>query len=1256
MPSIFKSRSNKSKPTSTSLNPSLSSSTTTSSSASSSQLISPSKSLPSLHHQSPTNHSIYKPTHIDDFGRPILNPTPAFTLASSTLSTSSSAHQLSQPSSSDQAAQELQLLYGYTGLFTQIELDILTTSQLIKLISNQLKSRPLDSPLLFSSHALDLSSDSTHSLIRSFINRHHSHFLRDIQISSPHNLSAFLKWVLARYINPQSQHGLLNWSSYLLWRQSENDSNYPPDSITTQLFKTLTANSAEILITLLDLFSSVAAYSHLNGITIHKCGAIFGAFIFGLEDDLPFEQTYTNWLRYAHATEHMILAYLRDQKAKSTTGEIASRLESCIRSYPKVIPSLTSTHPSARLESVARFRRNVRFYNKNLIQNASKWEVKGSKTWQRLLSDHHSSPNMMDSASSNSNNKPHKPIFTKSYKHLLNISAEQELEGSDDPERNEIDLETQRFKSLVEKQWSGFISKGFEGGVTETEKKLEFDLDESEKQQRRQRRETMDWDSFAGSGFAGRETYTAKELLFNTQVSNKVTNWPTEEKDLSKKLSKTNKILPPFPYDIEPIEISPILVDDNFFEAWVDALIASGWTRDELKEVSWVLVHYKSQSNNPSPRSMTSNCLSNDTRNDEMWVLFEEIVPEEYRMTLMKNAGDKSNVKRSRRISFLKAVITRSHKDPSKKPGPSLSSSLGPRAPSSHQHSSPPLGVISEYGGNQMTKKITLTPDLPSSSSFSESGSMVSYPSSLHPSERTLDSNRPTGSGTGFMAELRARAKKRQQSYNIGAHLPNPMPLPPQQYPRDDWIDVQTDEDSNPIPSRPHHPTPPSILDSSRSVTPIQGIGSAGGENRDHQKRRLVPGRKESLVNSLHSSSGSRSSLTQLSHRGSSSVTSIDLSVQSGEDQEAEKASYGTMTPKKERKVKDHEEEESKNPPLLLKSGANGKSDLTNSKITFPNSNASEVVSGKALKNDHQGDSSSHSDLNYLNPTTHSSPRNNQANQGSMSSSIQKTLNSSSPSRPQPNQGSSSILPQTTLSPPQKIKNLGEGRSTPPTSEPMKKSLNSTEGSPLSHPQSSPLSPPRTLNPSSTGRDSPILNNRYLTPKKPTEDCPTRNVGPGSSSSSNSLGANRYEPGIRNEESRKKIEELKFTLKSNYNQSNSNSKDPSEESSSGVNGGRINRNKEITTPIQVFEKSKVQKVSKIVDMFEKSEPLVLNGNKSLTNKEPKVMRNVEKFMKNEEDGLKKVGGVSSDQGREIGGLRDDEIPVRQFKLSRVGEE
>ncbi|KAH9817836.1 hypothetical protein DFH28DRAFT_960877 [Melampsora americana] len=1080
MPSIFKSKSNKSKLlTSTSIKPSTSTTST---------------------------HPTFNQIH----SNPILNPTPAFTLASSNnhstiLSNSSSAHQLSHHST-DQS-QELQLLYGYTGLYTQIELDLLTTSQLIKLISNQLKSRPLDSPLLFSSHALDLSIDSTHSLIRSFVNRHHSHFLRDLQISTPHNISAFLKWVLARFLNPQSsQHGFLNWSSYLIWRQTENDSNYPPDSITTQLFNTLPTSSAEILITLLDLFSSVAAYSHLNGITIHKCGAIFGAFIFGLEDDLPFEQTYSNWLRYSHATEHMILAYLRDQKFKSTTGEIASRLESCIRSYPKVIPSLTSTHPSAKLESVSRFRRN----------------------------------------------------------HLLNLNSEQELEGLDDNEV-EIDLETQRFKSLDLNETG-----------SETEKKLEFDLDESEKQRRRQRRETMDWDSFAGNGFAGRETFTSKELLFNTNVSNKVNNWSIEEKDISKKLSKTNKILPPFPYDIEPIELPKILVDDNFFEAWVDALISSVGH----------LIQYKSKFNTPSPKSIPTNSFgNNDTRFDEMWVLFEEVVPEEYRMMLMKNGSDKSNVKRTRRISFLKAVITRSHKDHHKKPGPSDSQV-------STSHHKPPSAL----------GKITLTPELPSSSSFSDVGSMRSYTSSQHPSERTLDPNRTT-TGTGFMAELRARAKKRQQNYNLGTHSTHSIVDQNQYQPSlrsEEWINVQTDQDSNPIPSRPHHPTPPSLLSNSRSVTPTADPSSPGlagvGSGTTAPKRRVLPDRKESLVYSLHSSSPSQCSLNQLDHRNSSSVRSGEV------EEDEEKKSYGTMTPKKERII-----------PYNTERGL--KDDYPSSESIDDTVEIQEIQKLSVIPRKSGNLIGSTSGSKIVFPNTNST---NQKSEFSPQRSIPvpKTLNSTLM------QGSISHSHQN---------------------------LNSSQGS------SNSLSPTRNLNHGMKGiltiqthllhLNSPIPNltttqpNRYLTPKKSTEE---RKLTL-DSKRSNTPSSNTSTPCSTNsiEESRRKIEELKLRLRSKPNQSLLHSKYDSEFNSTHHHSG-INKTVEIVKPIQVFEKSKIQKVSKIVDIPNPKQSVHQTLNSQAIHSNPKL----EKLMKDdqEEEKEKKMDLVLS------------AIPVRQFKLSRVGEE
>ncbi|MBW0489160.1 hypothetical protein O181_028875 [Austropuccinia psidii MF-1] len=84
----------------------------------------------------------------------------------------------------------------------------------------------------------------------------------EIKISHAPNLSCILNWILARHINPQV-------------------SQYPPRFITMDLLSNLHPSISALLSSILDLFGTTSAYSHLNGMTIHKCAAIFGSYIFG---------------------------------------------------------------------------------------------------------------------------------------------------------------------------------------------------------------------------------------------------------------------------------------------------------------------------------------------------------------------------------------------------------------------------------------------------------------------------------------------------------------------------------------------------------------------------------------------------------------------------------------------------------------------------------------------------------------------------------------------------------------------------------------------------------------------------------------------------------------------------------------------------------------------------------------------------------------------------------------------------------------
>ncbi|KAH8920615.1 hypothetical protein BT69DRAFT_396164 [Atractiella rhizophila] len=531
--------------------------------------------------------------------------------------------------------EELQLMFGYWPIEAERELDLVKVEDIIRKCGQQIKSRGLDTPLIFSTRALDISVDANCSLIRAYL-QDPSAWYRDIQFSSPLSLASMIKWSLGRIYNPTGGHGFLAWDMYERWRIGEREKIYPPRYFTTHLLYHLSTQTSNLLQCLMELLSSTAAYSHQNGMTPKKLASLFSAYIFGLPDDETFDTTYSVWLKYTHATEHMLLAYIRDQKA-TTNVHIPARLEEFIKTYDQSIQvNLTKPTATARLVEVKRIKRLARFHSKNIILGAGQWEVTGSKSWNLLF------PSTKPAAVSSSTTLvPPTPAYTSAYRHLLNIR------NIDMTDVDVVKGDLQRYKSLVEKEWSSFTNMGFGDGLVE-EKKLQFDLTESERTGRKTKHDTMDWGTFASSGFSGRETYLQMDLDFSSSVKQQVTSWPERRAELSQQLRKTEKQLPAFPYNVQPVEERPIMLDDTFFEAWADVLISSGWTRDENKESSWGLIQWKSR-----PEGSSSQPLDGDGRTEERWFLIEETVPSEYRQEIIER---KSKEKSGKRLSFLRAV------------------------------------------------------------------------------------------------------------------------------------------------------------------------------------------------------------------------------------------------------------------------------------------------------------------------------------------------------------------------------------------------------------------------------------------------------------------------------------------------------------------------------------------------------------------------------------------------------------------------
>ncbi|GAA5898684.1 hypothetical protein JCM6882_000896 [Rhodosporidiobolus microsporus] len=570
--------------------------------------------------------------HVDDFGRPIEQPLPAFA-ASLGAAPFGSGYGVGEDDGLPAA--EMQLLYGYAPIATTLELSVIQVEEIVSQCAEQIRRRGLDTPLIMSSLALDISLEGVCSLIRSYLDDPKG-WASDLHLAAPLSIGAFLKWALGRLVSDRGTRGFVSWDLYSDFKLAERATGFQPKSCTVHLITRLAAANGRLLTTILSFFSSVAAHSASNGMPPRKLAALFSPYIFGLPDDRTFDETYQEWQRATDAVEHILLSYLRDQQADA---HLPTFLERFVSGYPATLNiSYTNAAPQipkgARVEEVMRVKRLTRFHSRNLIQQSGIWEVPHSKDWKLFFDP-------ADPAS--------KPVYTASYRHLLNIRSNHGLEdggGYDD------EGEMQKFKSGIEKDWAKFGELGFQDVDS---KKLEFDLTEGERAQVVQKRETLDWSTFETAGFSGREIFAPTDLVFHHTLSQRVNTWPSSQKALADKLRATEQLLPPFPYDTTPHEEGRVLIERDFVEAYADVLVGGGWARDELKESSFALIGWKAR-----PREgeyPKGKPVGSDSRSEERFVLVEEFVPREYREALLRQPEIK---KQSKRVSFMRAVRRKS--------------------------------------------------------------------------------------------------------------------------------------------------------------------------------------------------------------------------------------------------------------------------------------------------------------------------------------------------------------------------------------------------------------------------------------------------------------------------------------------------------------------------------------------------------------------------------------------------------------------
>ncbi|KAF9234382.1 hypothetical protein BU15DRAFT_52692 [Melanogaster broomeanus] len=537
--------------------------------------------------------------------------------------------------------------YGYLSFERHVILGLDEVARLVDVVAVELGTRCLTTPFIFSTLALDISSPAIKRLIRAFLDtcahptsEEAEHLWREeARFAGPHELGMCIRWGLARVVRVvggQAVRGLISWDHYTEFRDTEAALNYPSSHFATFL-PPLPPVLRTILLTLLSLLIRFTAHSASSGHTPPTLSPLFGPLLFGLGPaSLSFHHTYIHYLRAVNAMEHIMLAFIRWQDAPKVSGSpsdintnitfgsattlgVPTRLKDWIRGYPSMLPFLhvkekqdrPQARRGARTMRVVSVRRNVRMYSPDLVKTAASWASRprsgqeinhglaGSKEWERIA------PSALKL----------QPRYSEGYKKRMDMppnfhpyigagvlsttssasSATSTLCDEKDSFAAGLGIRQgeDRFRTLTDLKWGEFETMGF-GTLEADERKLQFDLTEGARTSRAAKRTTMNWNDFSSAGFSRTDAPLSATLQFSTPLTHTISSWPTHNADITKKLKKTQRSLPPFGWDTEPVMGSEEMVEEAFMDVFCDLVYGGGWMDIERgeetdRECNWAL-------------------------------------------------------------------------------------------------------------------------------------------------------------------------------------------------------------------------------------------------------------------------------------------------------------------------------------------------------------------------------------------------------------------------------------------------------------------------------------------------------------------------------------------------------------------------------------------------------------------------------------------------------------------------------------------
>lgn len=136
---------------------------------------------------------------------------------------------------------------------------------------------------------------------------------------SPHDIASVLRWGLRHLKLDTDSFGKTDGSSdelrwYKIFRETEHAASYPPNAFSNTLATQLPEAHLKLLISTLDIISSLASHAEANGISGSKLSKFVGLWLLSThrsEESDDWSTFYARWERAGRVLEHVFLCWIR---------------------------------------------------------------------------------------------------------------------------------------------------------------------------------------------------------------------------------------------------------------------------------------------------------------------------------------------------------------------------------------------------------------------------------------------------------------------------------------------------------------------------------------------------------------------------------------------------------------------------------------------------------------------------------------------------------------------------------------------------------------------------------------------------------------------------------------------------------------------------------------------------------------------------------------------------------------------------------